>query len=78
MYELKSFEELKEELGDSYDRFMYDMNTKLVEQKLCALNCVDRTIEIIKQQPAKNDSFILSRLHGIKFALNGGHKDVKD
>ena len=25
----KTFEELKEELGDKYDRFMYDMNIQL-------------------------------------------------
>lgn len=35
------------------------------------INLIDRTIEIIKQQPTKDDSWILSRLYGFKCALNG-------
>lgn len=35
------------------------------------INLIDRTIEIIKQQPTKDDSWILSRLYGLKYALNG-------
>lgn len=35
------------------------------------INLIDRTIEIIKQQPTKDDSWILSRLYGFKYALNG-------
>lgn len=35
------------------------------------VNLIDRTIEIIKQQPTKDDSWILSRLYGFKYALNG-------
>ena len=30
-------------------------------------NFVDRTIEIIKQQPSGNDEWILERLNGIKY-----------
>ena len=33
MNKYKTFEELKEELGDKYDKFMYDMNLELVTQK---------------------------------------------
>lgn len=35
------------------------------------INLIDRTIEIIKQQPTKDDSWILSRLYGFKYSLNG-------
>lgn len=72
-YELKSFEDLKEELGEKYDKFMYEMNVELVRRKLGTLDAIDRTIEIIKQQPShpKEDSWILSRLYGIRFCLNG-------
>lgn len=30
--EYKTFEELKEELGHNYDKFMYDMNLELLKQ----------------------------------------------
>lgn len=30
-------------------------------------NFVDRTIEVIKQQPSDNDEWILERLNGIKY-----------
>lgn len=33
MNKYKTLEELKEELGDKYDKFMYDMNLELVKQK---------------------------------------------
>ena len=48
MYELKSFEELKEELGDKYDRFMYNINKELMKQKIEA-------IRYIKQHTQKYD-----------------------
>ena len=32
---------------------------------------IDRTIEIIKQQPSENDTWILERLNGIKQCLKG-------
>ena len=32
---------------------------------------VDRTIEIIKQQPSEDDTWILENLHSIKFLLQG-------
>lgn len=40
-----------------------------------AVSLIDRTIEIIQQQPTKDDSYILSRLYGIRFALNGGDEE---
>ena len=33
----------------------------------CIDNFVDRTIEVIKQQPSDNDEWILERLNGIKY-----------
>ena len=32
---------------------------------------IDRTIEIIKQQPSEDDTWILERLNGIKQCLKG-------
>ncbi len=32
-------------------------------------NFVDRTIEVIKQQPSGNDEWILERLNGIKYLI---------
>lgn len=32
MNKYKTFEELKEELGNNYDKFMYDMNLELLKQ----------------------------------------------
>lgn len=40
----KGFEELKEELGDKYDKFMYDMNLELVKQKEEALDKIQYII----------------------------------
>ena len=37
-------------------------------------NFVDRTIEIIKQQPSGNDEWILERLNGIKQCLKDSDK----
>ena len=38
----KTFEELKEELGNNYDLFMYEIN-------LCLLQKIDKAIEYIKE-----------------------------
>ena len=76
-------EQLIEQLGDKQDiiicsdvvyglGFEYTQLKNKIDNALCL---IDRTIEIIKQQPTKDDSFILSRLYGIKFALNGGDKE---
>lgn len=35
---------------------------------------IDRTIEIIKQQPSEDDTWILERLNGIKQCLKGVDK----
>ena len=39
----KTYEELKEELGNNYDLFMYEIN-------LCLLQKIDKAIEYIKNE----------------------------
>ena len=70
----KSFEELKEELGKDYDYKLYEMGISALKEidRLNNIinridNFVDRTIEVIKQQPSGNDEWILERLNGIKY-----------
>ena len=41
MNKYKTYEELKEELGNNYDLFMYEIN-------LCLLQKIDKAIEYIK------------------------------
>jgi len=41
MEKYKTFEEMKEELGDNYDRFMYDVNINLINKHNMALNYID-------------------------------------
>lgn len=36
---------------------------------------IDRTIEVIKQQPSEDDTWILERLNGIKQCLKGSDKE---
>ena len=36
----KSFEQLKKELGDNYDKVMYDMNLELIKQKQEAIQYI--------------------------------------
>ena len=36
---------------------------------------IDRTIEVIKQQPSEDDTWILERLNGIKQCLKGVDKE---
>ena len=36
---------------------------------------IDRTIEIIKQQPSEDDTWILERLNSIKHCLKGSDKE---
>ena len=38
-------------------------------------NFVDKTIEVIKQQPLGNDEWILERLNGIKYLTQGSEND---
>ena len=59
-----------------YSKSLY--NAELTDYKSrCegTINLIDRTIEIIKQQPTKDDSWILSRLYGFKYALNGSDEN---
>ena len=39
-----------------------------------AIENIDLTIEIIKQQPTEDDSWILNRLNGFKYILKGSEK----
>lgn len=41
MSKYKTFEELKEELGDNYDLFMYEINLSLLQR-------IDKAIELTK------------------------------
>ena len=52
--------ELREELEDYKSR-----NEKSIEN-------IDLVIELIKQQPTEDDSWILNKLNGFKYLLNGG------
>lgn len=47
MNEYKTFEELKEELGNNYDLFMYEIN-------LCLLQKIDKVIKIIENDTDLN------------------------
>ena len=40
MKDYKSFEDLKKELGDNYDKVMYDMNLELIKQKQEAIQYI--------------------------------------
>lgn len=39
-------------------------------------NFVDRTVEVIKQQPTDNDEWILERLNGIKYLTEGNTEEI--
>ena len=43
-----------------------------------AIEDIDLVIELIKQQPTGDDTWILNRLNGFKYLLQGEDKDVKD
>ena len=51
---------LEEQLEDYKSR-----NEKAIED-------IDLVIELIKQQPTEDDSWILNKLNGFKYLLNGG------
>lgn len=40
-----------------------------------AIENIDLVIELIKQQPTEDDSWILNKLNGFKYLLNGGDKN---
>lgn len=46
-------------------------NKKVIED-------IDLVIELIKQQPTEDDTWILNKLNGFKYLLQGEDKDVKD
>ena len=74
MQEYKSFEELKEELGEEYDKIMYDMNLEIIKQKVIAISNIELLQELIYQQPTDNptdDMWLLNKLDGIKNILQG-------
>lgn len=48
----KIYEELKEELGNNYDLFMYEIN-------LCLLQKIDKAIEILKDTNVNDNSVLL-------------------
>lgn len=50
---------------------LQEENERLNENKRHTLNAINRTIEIIKQQPTEDDSWILDRLDGFKYVLKG-------
>ena len=39
---------------------------------------IDLVIKLIKQQPTEDDTWILNKLNGFKYLLEGENKDVKD
>lgn len=48
------------------------INEKLLQSRIDkAVDFTNRTIEVIKQQPSGNDEWILGRLNGINYCLNG-------
>ena len=47
----------------------YQMLAKRVEK---AIENIDLVIELIKQQPTEDDTWILNKLNGFKYLLNGG------
>lgn len=57
--------------GLKVNRNSHKYITELETRIYSCLDGIDRTIEIIKQQPTKDDSWILSRLYGLKYSLNG-------
>ena len=61
MYNKKKLNELKEKL---------DYKSRIDK----ALSWTNRIIEIIKQQPSENDTWILDNLHSIKYLLQGSDK----
>ena len=72
--ELKKLEELL-----ANDRKIIEENYKEIERLNNIIkhtdSWIDRTIEIIKQQPSEDDTWILERLNGIKQCLKGADKE---
>ena len=75
---LKKKNEELNRMCELYSKSLYNAELTDYESR-CegTINLIDRTIEIIKQQPTKDDSWILSRLYGFKYALNGSDENEK-
>lgn len=52
----KTYEELKEELGNNYDLFMYEIN-------LCLLQKIDKAIEYIKHNQNNREGLSITEYH---------------
>lgn len=65
----KTLEQLKKELGGKFDEYMYNTNIELLNKIDKANDAIDIVIELIKQQPTKDDSWILEKLNGFKYIL---------
>ena len=64
----KTFEELKEELGDRYDKLMYDMNLELLKQKYKAIEYINKWLE------GKNNEDIIIVMNNLGNILQGKDK----
>lgn len=65
----KTLEQLKKELGGKFDEYMYNTNIELLNKIDKVNDAIDIVIELIKQQPTKDDSWILEKLNGFKYIL---------
>lgn len=54
-------------------KLVQEENKELKEKRDRALDFIDITIELIKQQPTEDDSWILDRLNSFKIILAGGN-----
>ena len=64
----KTFEELKEELGDRYDKLMFDMNLELLKQKYKAIEYINKWLE------GKNNEDIIIVMNNLGNILQGKDK----
>lgn len=68
--------EIFNELFEDYECFKNDCKKyKEVIEK--AINDIDLVIELIKQQPTEDDSWILDRLNAFKIILKEAYKEVE-
>lgn len=59
----KTYEELKEELGNNYDLFMYEINLQLLMK-------IDKVIEIVKLCNTKCSKEVIEILRGERMKIN--------
>ena len=84
MSEYKTFEEIKEELGDKFEDYMYKANIELLnklQQKENIIKKIENDIknikDIVKKQPSDDldtDLWIQIRMNGLLFIINDGNK----